>query len=300
MSLCSKTRLTHRSSLHLVASAIAALCTTIAAPALAQEAPAPEATAPEAPPPAPAPAPPPSKPASVTPKESPRSDPPAPAPSTAERPADDGSPPPARRGIQVGLRAGAALPMGQLEGGTSTVYDNPNLRQTNDLSRMYGTQGVVLLEIGAKVQDHIFVGGYLGGGLGGSGSDFQSACGRSGVSCLTSLFRLGFEAQYHFIPDGLFNPWVGVGLGYESASLHVRGPGGEAKASASGLELADLMIGADVRLTQKIGIGPVLSASAAQYSTAELESNGTTKSGDIGDKAIHSWFNLGARAVFFP
>ena len=190
--------------------------------------------------------------------------------------------------------------MGQLEGGTSTVYDNPNLRQTNDLSRMYGTQGVVLLEIGAKVQDHIFVGGYLGGGLGGSGSDFQSACGRSGVSCLTSLFRLGFEAQYHFIPDGLINPWVGVGLGYESASLHVRGPGGEAKVSASGIELADLMIGADVRLTQKIGIGPVLSASAAQYSTAELESNGTTKSGDIGDKAIHSWFNLGARAVFFP
>ncbi len=189
--------------------------------------------------------------------------------------------------------------MGQLEGGTSLVQDT-NVRQTNDLSRMYGTQGVLLFEVGAKVHDHIFVGGYLGGGLGGSGSEFQSMCGRSDVSCLSSLLRIGFEAQYHFIPDGLFNPWAGVGLGYEAASLHVRGPGGEANVSASGLELADFMIGADLRVSQKVGLGPVLSASVAQYGTAKIESNGTTRSGDIGDRAIHSWFNLGARAVFFP
>jgi hypothetical protein len=223
---------------------------------------------------------------------------PVPATSPDDPPAD--APPPTRRGLQLGVRAGYAVPLGQFEGGTSALPDRTEVRQSNDLSRLYGGQFTLLFEVGAKVQDHIFVGGYLGGGLGGAGSDFRSLCGQSGVSCLTSLFRIGFEGQYHFIPDGLVNPWLGFGIGYEAASFSARGPSGEARASTSGVEFADLILGVDFRLTKQVGFGPVLDVSVAQYGNAELQTNGTIRGGELAEKALHSWLTLGARTVFFP
>jgi hypothetical protein len=214
---------------------------------------------------------------------------------------------PARRGFQMAMRAGYALPMGQADGETSApIGGATGTRQTDDLSRLFSGQGALLVEVGEKLGDYIFLGGFAGLGLGAGGSDLDTVCaGRSACSSTsfaTSL-RLGVEIQFHILPKGTFNPWVGYGLGVERTSLSVTGPGGDASISLLGPEFGHLMAGLDVRLSKTIGLGPVLDASIAQYSSITTKQNGAEVSaatGAIGQKAIHSWFSIGTRVVIFP
>ncbi len=259
------------------------------------------AEAPPAPLPAAPAAPPPSEGGSEAPT-APVVTPPAPASAQPDKPGEppaDGAPP-AHRGLQVSVDLGFALPLGRFEGGTSTPRDKPTLRQSNDLSRFFGSQGTLVVEVGAKVQDHIFVGGYLGGSLGGSGTDFDSPCGQSNVSCLANGLRFGLIAKYHILPAGFLNPWLGVGVGYEVARFSAKGPGGDASVTATGIEMP-LTAGADIRITKNIGFGPKIDLTVANFVHAEGKSNGAVTSSDtIENQAIHSWMNLGARVVFNP
>lgn len=246
------------------------------------------------------------------PSAAPLAEPPPPQPETKEvapppppvvdkppQPEDTGGAPPARRGLQVAADLGYAMPLGRLEGGTSQVGDS-NIRQSNDLARLFGAQGMLTFEVGAKVQDHIYVGGYLAGSFGGVGTDFTSLCDRSDVKCFTDVFRLGFAFKAHLLPASFVNPWLGVGLGYEGAGLTAKGPNGEMSLTASGVELP-LSLGADIRLSKHIGIGPKVDLTVAQYGHAELQGvDGKVTSSSVDDKDIHSWLNVGARAVFFP
>ncbi len=204
----------------------------------------------------------------------------------------------ARRGLQVAADLAYATPIGRLEGGSSARADG-TLRP-NDLARIFGPQGMLGFEVGAKVQDHIFVGGYLAGSFGGSGTDFSSLCNQSDVSCLSSVFRLGFAFKYHILPASFVNPWLGVGLGYEGASLNLKGPGGDVSVTASGVEMP-LSLGADIRLSKHLGIGPKVDFTVAQYQRGEIRGSAVaTQRGELDEKAVHSWLTFGARAVFFP
>lgn len=215
-------------------------------------------------------------------------DPPAPvaAPATATA-----SAPEAHRGFQAALRAGVSLPFGSV---TSTTA----------MSDAVGIQIPLILDIGVKPIDALFIGGYFGIAQGGAAGAIADVCAHLAVSCNGLSLRFGAQVHYAFRPAATVNPWVGLAIGYEIA----RSSGASGKNSVdntlSGLELVHLMGGVDFRLARAFGIGPFADFAFGQYSTAQTKQDAggrvTTLGGAIDNPALHEWLTLGVRGVFFP
>ena len=209
----------------------------------------------------------------------------APLAAGQDLPSDRG-PPRARVGFQLGLRTGLAVPFGLTDG-------------EREMSNYFGPQVPIFVEIGGKVIPQLFVGGFLGLGFGGPAGWLKETCVDS--TCLAIGARFGAEVQYHFLPAGPTNPWVGYGLGYESAG--VVGSQGSRSGSLSydGFEFAHFMAGVDFRLSRVFGLGPFASFSIGQYRQFRYEFTGEpTIELDISEKATHEWLTVGLRTVFFP
>src|SRR4051812_29604204 len=63
--------------------------------------------------------------------------------------------PPARTGFQIALRTGIGVPLG------SSVQDE-------NMSDVFGVQFPIIADIGAKVIPEVFIGAYVGFGIGGA------------------------------------------------------------------------------------------------------------------------------------
>ena len=202
-----------------------------------------------------------------------------------------GSPPPAARvGFQLGLRTGLAVPLGKADGA-------PN----GEMANLFSAQVPLLVEIGGKVIPQLFVGGYLGLAFGGTAGDLQRTCVSSHATCFAAGARLGAEAQFHILPAARANPWIGYGIGYESVAVGFSEGSRTGSVSYNGFEFAHFMGGVDFRFSRVFGLGTFASFSIGQYRRSHYELSGDPViEGDIPEKAIHEWFTVGLRTVFFP
>jgi hypothetical protein len=200
-------------------------------------------------------------------------------------------PPPARQGFQLGLRTGFALPMGK--------FDE---EADGEMSNIYAGQVPIIADIGGKIGKYVFLGGYLGLGIGGTGDLLSPACDLSGASCATVTFRSGIEVEYNFLPDRLANPWIGYGFGYESSSAAISVPGRSDRTfTGVGIEYGHFMAGLDFRLGRVFGLGPFIDFSVGEYLRAHIDiGNSTAIDGTLAQTAVHEWLALGVRGVFFP
>src|SRR6185369_15606724 len=192
---------------------------------------------------------------------------------------------PAASGFQLAFRTGVMLPFGDASGA-------PN----DSLGRRYAWEIPLVIDLGARFARSFFVGAYLGGALGSTGSDarVEAACidddenGRNDIACTVTTGRIVIEALYSFQPDQSLNPWVGYGIGFEvaSASLTDRYRGLDESVTSTGITYADLSVGFDFR--KKIGIGPFIDMALGQFNntTTDLGARGRYKS-KIDEHAIH-------------
>ena len=74
-------------------------------------------------------------------------------------------PPPAARGFQMALRTGYSIPMGKATGVAG-----------DDLNKTFFGQVPILVDLGGKLGDNVFLRGYLGLGIGGAGSTVGASC----------------------------------------------------------------------------------------------------------------------------
>lgn len=275
----------HRPVSLALASLAIALVTSLASEAAAQG----TMTPAQQPPPLPAGEP------AATPTQPPPVQPTAPAQATTEPPEGSQQPkeaPPGRTGFQIALRTGVAIPLGELDKGES-------------MSDAFTPQWPIIADIGFKVIPQLFLGGYVGIAVGGAGDAFKKACDAANVDCLAVGGRIGIQAQYHFIPDGRWNPWVGYGIGYELAGVSGSKANNKVSAAVAGVEFAHLMAGADYRISKTVGIGPFADFAIGQYTIATIETTtalgGTQKrDGDIQNTSLHQWLLIGAKITFFP
>lgn len=179
-------------------------------------------------------------------------------------------------GLRFGLRAGVALPFGSAFNGSGSLSDTIT------------GYVPVRVDVGYRIERHFYV------GVDAQLAAIVPAGCTSGFTCSGTNTRVGFMVAYHFAPTATFDPYVGVGAGYEV--LHTRRSVDSASVDivARGFELADLEVGGDVRLRPSWRIGPVLSGSLGRYSS--LDVNGT-RSTDYAT-AVHVWAVLGLRGAF--
>ncbi len=217
--------------------------------------------------------------------------PPASPDPTETSPAEDAARPvpPARTGFQMALRTGYMVPLGNASGAPGDSMGNT-----------FSGQVPLLVDLGGKPDPHLFLGGYIGIGVGGTSGLTSDRCSAGNITCVTATFRLGLELQVHLAPAASVNPWLGYGIGLESTALSASGGGGSGSVGVTGWELAHLMAGVDFRVSRKVGIGPVLDFSLGKYTHETQTVNGTDSGGDLPNTAMHEWLMLGVRVVFFP
>jgi hypothetical protein len=196
--------------------------------------------------------------------------------------------PEARTGFQMALRTGYQVPVGNAASGAS-------------MGDAFSGQVPLALDLGWKPIPNLFVGAYGSLGFGGTAGQTARECDQIQASCLTISFRIGLEAQYHFIPEGKVNPWVGYGIGLESSGFSVDKNGETKSLILAGWEYGHFMGGVDFRLSKTIGIGPFVDFSLGQYSHQSSQTPGSPQvDGDISNQALHEWILIGGRVVFFP
>ncbi len=202
--------------------------------------------------------------------------------------------PPAHRGFQMALRTGFAMPFG-------TAQKAGNGLPKTKMSDFVGGQVPFFIEIGGKPIKQLFIGGYFGLGVGPAGGDAADACDDQNVDCLGVSTRFGVEVQYHILPHEDLNPWVGYGIGFETASLAVKDGDEDGSLNYGGFEFARLSGGVDFRISRVFGLGPFVDFSMGTYGTYRWDAPKFEDSdGDIAETALHEWLTVGARFVFFP
>lgn len=191
-------------------------------------------------------------------------------------------------GLEVGARVGYGIPMGNATGAASGG-------QSTALGDVFSSMIPIQIDALYMINPNIRVGAYFQYGLLSVSDKFEKGvCSTSGVSCSFHDLRFGIQAHYHLMPEQTIDPWVGLGIGMESASGSLSAGGQSQDASLSGLEFVNLQVGADYKVMPNLGVGPFAQFSLGQYSSQTIGN----QSGDIQNKAMHEWLVLGVRGAY--
>jgi len=203
----------------------------------------------------------------------------------AQQPAASG------RAVELGARVGFGLPFGN-EGRIGGAAVDAKL--SDDVSGMIP----LWLDAGYRIDPHLYVGLFFQYAFALINTDMNPECNQSGNSCSASDIRLGVNLHYHFAPGRSFNPWVGLGAGYEWLLLSVTSPAISADVTVSGFEFANLQLGGDFTASPTFRVGPFVSFSMGQYRSFSVSSGGQSMPTDITRQQLHEWLVIGARGAF--
>ena len=124
----------------------------------------------------------------------------------------------------------------------------------------------------------------------------------AGTSCSASDVRFGAELMVRLLPGGRVDPWLAAGAGVEVLNAAGRDPAAATPArtewSWAGLELPFLEAGADVAISDRIGVGPWGSISFVRFTSDSAKVEGAAEvSGAVRGRAVHRWLSGGLQAT---
>jgi hypothetical protein len=208
-------------------------------------------------------------------------------------------------GIEIGARAGYALPLGNASG-------NAN----DNLSNYVNGAIPIFLEAGYRVaRPNLSVGIYFAyeaglvntsanGGLNSMVTQYSKGtanCSSNGISCSANVLMYGAQLHYHLMPEASFDPWIGAGVGMESFNFSLSGGNASLGGSVTGWDYLILQLGGDYRAAPNFGLGPVAWFGMGQYGNVSVTAGGTTASAAINNGSLHEWLTVGVRGVLdFP
>lgn len=178
-----------------------------------------------------------------------------------------------QRGFEFAVRVAYAIPLGD------AVSDS-------SLSDAVAGGIPLQLDLGYRVDNHLFIGGYGTYLIGfeGDNCDDLDCSSPSGI-------RVGGEIIYNILPvTNSFSPWIGAGVGYEWLMQSV----GDIDSTLRGMEFFNAQLGVDFRVGRYMRIGPYGLFALGQYSKWSVDD----VSVDVDDKGTHEWIHLGVKATF--
>jgi hypothetical protein len=193
-------------------------------------------------------------------------------------------------GWDFGARVGYAIPFGNMDG---------NLDQ--NLPNYFSGAIPLQLEAGYRVAPAVTVGAYVQYAFGQLKDNPPSGgCSQYGVTCSSSIVRLGVEGIYRFPSQTSFALWLGGGAGYEW--MKIDWSGGEmfspGSLRANGFEVIMLQGGGDFPLAPQMTVGPYVSLSIARYRKESPYYGAYVPSDDVSNATFHEWLQLGVRGSF--
>ena len=202
--------------------------------------------------------------------------------------------------IEIGLRVAYAIPFGT-RGTTETHRIDTKLSDE--------INGMIPIEIdaGYRITPRFYVGLSFQYGFAFVNTSTNPECagdprfsptGQS-LSCSSRDLRLGANAQVHLAPGHSFDPWLGLGVGYEWLSFDVSGPliNATVDAAASGLESANFQLGGDIAVARNVAVGPFFGVSLGHYRSVSM-TGPAVYSTEVTNEALHEWLEFGLRGAF--
>jgi hypothetical protein len=203
--------------------------------------------------------------------------PPADQPVLSEEPSPTDLP-----GLDASLRFGYVYPFGNVTAGSG-----------NAMSDVLSGGGFFGLDLGFRINAYVTVGALV---------QYAFLAVKDSVcsSCSGSMTRLGGQVLLRIpVESSRVLPWLGLAAGYEWMSVSGSSSygGGSASIGARGFELATLQGGVDLLGGPRASIGPFISVSIGRYDTATASFGANSESGDIADKDIHEWLQIGLKGT---
>jgi len=190
----------------------------------------------------------------------------------------------AETGAEIGLRTGFAVPFGKIDGTAS-----------GSLSDLFTGFIPIGIDLGWR-----FTPNFSAGLAGKYAFGITTNC-PSGDRCSGHDVSLGLELRYHVQPDQRFDPWVGIGAGYEWLSVSETSGGNTVNVGADGFEFVHAQVGADFTVSNNVRIGPFVQLTLGQYKSENASVNGgPTRFVDVTNKALHEFLTFGVRVIFLP
>jgi hypothetical protein len=183
------------------------------------------------------------------------------------------------RGLELGVRVGMGLPFGKVDGAVGDSLD-----QTIAYAVPVG------LDVGYRVDPRLLVGAYGTYASASPASALRDDCSSHGLQCSTDGVRAGIEVQVHSPHEGPWDPWMGLGSGYEW--MRVRSSAGPL--SAGGWEFLHLEAGVDLRPVSAFGLGPFVTWAIGQYQYESFPDRGSSA---VSSRAVHEWLIFGFRGT---
>ena len=210
--------------------------------------------------------------------------------------ADNGS------GLALGLRVGYGIPMGDTGGVTGKESSNVALHDV--------VSGMVPLwfDVGYRFTPALYAGAFFQYGFAFVNDQRNAEC-KQGVSCSAHDIAFGANLHYHALPQGIFDPWLGAGFGYEVLTVNESGTSTSLGTSlpverswkAKGFQFLILEAGGDFKATPDLAVGPFVNFALGQYSGwsnhQTIDGMPEDQSGDL-PGATHEWLTLGVRGQY--
>ena len=206
-------------------------------------------------------------------------------------------------GIELGVRAGYALPLGNAAGSSSSMVTSGGTTIVTtstgaSLSDIVSGQIPLWVDAGYRITPNFYVGGFVQYGFAFIPNNASTGCGQSGVSCSGHDVMFGVDAHYHIMPGAPFDPWVGVGFGYEILTISLSEASQSGDVSVSGWQFVNFQVGGDYHVTPSFGVGPFAARSLGPYSSVSESAGSNSTSNDVANKVMHEWLTLGLRGVY--
>lgn len=189
-------------------------------------------------------------------------------------------PGPPESGVSIGLSVGYGLPMGNVSGSAP-------------VSDLFSGTMPLQLDVGWRFNPSLYLGARFQYGFAFLASNLNSDCSQVGVSCSGSDIQFGVDFIYTFMPYSKILPYVGLGVGWEIASLNVSGGNSSASVTVSGFQFARFIVGTDFRLGSIFRVGPFVNFSLGQFSSISSPDPSIT----LGDKTLHEWLQFGIKGT---
>ena len=193
-------------------------------------------------------------------------------------------------GVEVGLRTGYTLPMGDAMGQTTGV------KSDTTMSDVISGGIPIWIDAGYRLTPNVYVGGFFQYGILFINTDHETYCKASGISCSANDIMFGVNAHYHFMPNATFDPWAGIGVGYEIFNFSMSGNGtATSTSSLNGFQFVNVQLGGDYKPTPQLGVGPFVMFSLNQYGNCSVTGGSNCS---IAQTALHEFLTFGIRGEY--
>jgi hypothetical protein len=156
----------------------------------------------------------------------------------------------------------------------------------------------IWVDIGFMANQYFMLGLYGAYAGGFVGPKISNNCITNAINCTASVMRVGLQGQIHLYPKEKLDPWFGLGIGYEWASIDMVGKSESSTTRFDGFEYLNFQFGYDNKVSSAFGIGPFISLSLGQYQMMTHSASTQKSTSTALTKSAHEWLTFGLRGAF--